>query len=63
MAYSRKMCSNQEFLNLQKEVQDFDMEVFIYETNFEEALKGAIKVSIFTLFTKDICIYEMQVHR
>ncbi|XP_071118626.1 uncharacterized protein [Haliotis cracherodii] len=52
VAYSRKMCSSQEYLNLQKEVQDFDMEVFIYETNFEEALKGAIKRADLDMVTR-----------
>ncbi|XP_045216690.2 uncharacterized protein LOC123566547 isoform X1 [Mercenaria mercenaria] len=40
--YKKDVCGNQKFQRLQKEVKDFDLNVYLSETDFETTFKSAI---------------------
>ena len=45
--YKKDICGAQEFSRLQRELQEFDLNVYLSETDFETTFKRAISVSIF----------------
>jgi hypothetical protein len=44
--YKRDVCGNQEHTILQKDVRDFDLNLFLAENDIDQAFATAIKVNV-----------------